>query len=71
MMGFGTSVWSNNLVEARSNAGKLKAGSVWLNAHLQLDVTIPFGGHKEDGIGCEGGIEGLEAFCNLQSLYLS
>ncbi|KIW47566.1 uncharacterized protein PV06_00254 [Exophiala oligosperma] len=70
-MGLGASVWSKNLDEARSIAEKLEAGSVWLNAHLALDVSVPFGGHKESGIGCEGGIEGLKAFCNIQSLYLS
>lgn len=69
-MGLGASVWSNNLDEAARIARRLEAGSVWVNTHLQLDPFTPFGGHKESGIGYEGGLGGMRAYCNAQSLYL-
>lgn len=31
---------------------------------------MPFGGHKQSGIGTELGLNGLKAFCNTQVLYL-
>ncbi|KAL4881642.1 aldehyde dehydrogenase domain-containing protein [Aspergillus karnatakaensis] len=69
-MGLGASVWSNDLEEATRIAGKLQAGSVWVNSHLDLDPKVPFGGHKDSGIGTESGVEGLKGWCNVQSLFL-
>jgi acyl-CoA reductase-like NAD-dependent aldehyde dehydrogenase len=69
-MGLGASVWSNDLDQAARIAGKLQAGSVWVNSHLELDPKFPFGGHKESGIGSEFGVQGLKAYTNVQVLYL-
>ncbi|KAL4915267.1 aldehyde dehydrogenase domain-containing protein [Aspergillus aurantiobrunneus] len=69
-MGLGASVWSNDLDEASRIAAKLQAGNVWVNTHLEPDARAPFGGHKESGIGAEGGLHGLKAYCNLQTFHL-
>ncbi|KAL4910574.1 hypothetical protein BDW74DRAFT_141403 [Aspergillus multicolor] len=69
-LGLGASVWSDDLTQASRIARKLQAGNVWVNTHFESDPRAPFGGHKESGIGTEGGIHGLRAWCNLQSLYL-
>ncbi|KAI9375964.1 Aldehyde/histidinol dehydrogenase [Aspergillus egyptiacus] len=69
-MGLGASVWSDDLDEAARIAGKLQAGNVWVNTHLEGDSRAPFSGHKESGIGTENGIYGLRAYCNLQTLYV-
>jgi len=69
-MGLGASVWSNDLAEAERIAKRLEAGSVWVNAHLEVGPLFPFGGHKESGVGSEWGANGLKAYCNSQSLYL-
>lgn len=31
---------------------------------------MPFGGHKESGVGHEWGVSGVKAFCNVQTVYL-
>ncbi|KAH7305147.1 aldehyde dehydrogenase [Rhexocercosporidium sp. MPI-PUGE-AT-0058] len=69
-MGLGASVWSNDLKEAARIAKQLEAGSVWVNAHMELAPTAAFAGHKQSGIGAENGITGLKAYCNVQVLYL-
>ncbi|KAH8803610.1 aldehyde dehydrogenase [Xylogone sp. PMI_703] len=69
-MGLGASVWSKDLDEASRIAKRLEAGNVWVNSHLELEPAFPFGGHKESGIGSEGGRAGLIAYCNTQTLYL-
>ncbi|KAF2014246.1 aldehyde dehydrogenase-like protein [Aaosphaeria arxii CBS 175.79] len=69
-MGLGASVWSSDLERAAKVARKIRAGNVWVNAHLELDPRFPFSGHKESGIGSEWGITGLKAYCNTQTLYL-
>lgn len=69
-MGLGASVWSSDLDEAARIAKQLDAGSVWVNAHLEVGPIFPFGGHKESGLGSEWGVNGLKQFCNVQTLYL-
>jgi len=68
-MGLGASVWSSDLDEAARIAKQLEAGSVWVNAHIEVSPLVPFGGHKQSGIGSEWGSSGLKHFCNSQSLY--
>jgi acyl-CoA reductase-like NAD-dependent aldehyde dehydrogenase len=68
-MGLGASVWSNDMQEAERIARQIHSGSVWVNTHLELDPCAPFGGHNESGIGCEGGADGLKAYCNTQTLF--
>jgi acyl-CoA reductase-like NAD-dependent aldehyde dehydrogenase len=69
-MGLGASVWSSDLDQANRIARQLDAGSVWVNTHLEVDPSAPFGGHKESGVGFEWGIGGLKSFCNVQTLFL-
>lgn len=69
-MGLGASVWTRDASRGRRIAEQLDAGSVWLNAHVEISPLIPFGGHKHSGIGSEWGLSGLRSFCNVQALYL-
>ena len=69
-MGLGASVWSNDLDQAERMARQIEAGTVWVNDHFSLRSHIPYGGHKESGVGLELGLGGLLAFCNTQILYL-
>ncbi|KAG5300614.1 aldehyde dehydrogenase [Histoplasma ohiense] len=69
-MGLGSSVWSNDLDQARRIGKQLEAGNVWINAHQEVSPSVPFGGHKESGIGFEGGLDGLKSYCNAQAFYI-
>lgn len=64
----GASVWSNDRVSASRVARKLQAGTVWINKHMELRPDAAFGGLKQSGIGCELGVEGLKAYCNVQTI---
>ena len=68
--GLGASVWCSDLGRANKIAKRIQAGNVWVNTHFELDPRVPFGGHKESGIGTEWGVGGLKSFCNSQTLYL-
>jgi aldehyde dehydrogenase (NAD+) len=57
--GLAASVWSDNLNLALDAAGKVKAGSVWVNCTNLFDGASGFGGYRESGFGREGGREGL------------
>ncbi|KAK6384463.1 hypothetical protein LTS17_002026 [Exophiala oligosperma] len=67
-MGLGASVWTNDLDQGDRIGRQLEAGSVWVNTHMDAAPEIPFGGVKQSGSGVEGGVEGLKAFCNIQTL---
>ncbi|KEF57318.1 NAD-dependent aldehyde dehydrogenase [Exophiala aquamarina CBS 119918] len=69
-MGLGASVWSSDTERANRLAQKIQAGTVWVNTHFELDPRVPFGGHKESGVGSEWGLPGLKSFCNSQTLFL-
>lgn len=68
--GLGASVWSKDLKRAEKIARRLEAGSVWVNSHFDVDPKVPFGGHKESGIGMEWGYEGLKHYTNSRSLWV-
>lgn len=68
--GLGASVWSKDLVRAERMARQLSAGSVWVNSHFDVAPNVPFGGHKESGIGMEWGIEGFKHYTNTTSLWV-
>ncbi|KAI4650292.1 uncharacterized protein J4E79_009561 [Alternaria viburni] len=68
--GLGASVWSKDITRAEAMARRLEAGSVWVNSHFDVDPRVPFGGHKESGVGMEWGMEGLRHYTNSRSLWV-
>ncbi|KAF5652731.1 fusarin C cluster-oxidoreductase [Fusarium sp. NRRL 25303] len=51
--GLAASVWSSDILAARRVAAKLEAGNVYINGPPQPDPHVPFGGHKQSGLGVE------------------
>lgn len=68
--GLAGSVWTKDLNRGRALAEKFESGVVWINEALYLSPFMPFCGHKDSGIGVEGGIEGLLEYTNPQSLVI-
>lgn len=68
--GLGASVWSKDVARARRIGDQLEAGSIWINTHFELAPNVPFGGHKQSGLGTEWGEEGLKAWCNTQAYWI-
>jgi acyl-CoA reductase-like NAD-dependent aldehyde dehydrogenase len=64
--GLGASVWGSDPVQLRTVAGRLEAGTVWINQHAIPSPFVPMSGYKDSGLGVEYGQEGLAAFCNIQ-----
>lgn len=62
--GLCASVWSNDDGLAEDVAGRLSAGTVFINAHglSAIDMYAPMGGWKQSGFGVELGTEGMQAF---------
>ncbi|CAH0030343.1 unnamed protein product [Clonostachys rhizophaga] len=68
--GLGGSVWSKDVSRAKRMAEQLEAGSIWVNTAFELAPNVPFGGHKESGLGMEWGELGLKGWCNPQAYWI-
>jgi acyl-CoA reductase-like NAD-dependent aldehyde dehydrogenase len=68
--GLCASVWSNDDALAADVAGRLVAGTVFVNAHglSAVDMYAPMGGWKQSGFGVELGTEGMQAFARQRVL---
>lgn len=64
-LGLGGSVWSADLDAARDLAGRMDAGTVWINTHLDFGPGIPFAGAKQSGVGVEFAEEGFNEFTQI------
>ena len=68
--GLGASIWTKDLDRAQALASQLQAGTVWINESQHLSPHAAFGGHKQSGIGVEGGQDGLLEFCQAQTVFM-
>lgn len=68
--GLGASVWSQDLVRARSIASRLEAGNISINDTMitVANPHLPFGGVKNSGLGAYHGPEGLRVFCTTRAV---
>jgi phenylacetaldehyde dehydrogenase len=46
----------------------LKAGTTWGNSQVPVDPNLPFGGHKQSGIGREHGRAVIEQYTEVKSV---
>lgn len=69
--GLAAGVWSKDQEQAVHVAGKLRAGTVWINEWHLLNERAPFGGYKQSGIGREFGVDGLKEYTEAKHLHIS
>ena len=64
-------VFSGSLATGLAVAERLDAGSVWVNDIQRSHNNAPFGGMKMSGVGREKDREGIEAYLETKTIYLS
>lgn len=69
--GLSASVWSRDVDQATAIAGRLEAGTVWVNQHMNVMPNVPTSGVKCSGLGAENGHWGLECFMQLQTVQVA
>jgi aldehyde dehydrogenase (NAD+) len=65
--GLAGSVWTADVAHGLEIAAGVRTGTYGINMYM-LDISTPFGGFKQSGIGREFGPEGLDEYVELQSV---
>jgi betaine-aldehyde dehydrogenase len=68
--GLSGSVWTREPARGVAIAKRVRTGSYGVNSVATMDMRCPFGGFKASGIGRECGPEGIDAFCEIQTIVL-
>jgi aldehyde dehydrogenase (NAD+) len=69
--GLASGVWTRDLARAHRMIGKIRAGVVWVNAYRMVGRVSPFGGYKASGIGREMGIDALDEYTEVKSVWIN
>ncbi|MBI2311308.1 MAG: aldehyde dehydrogenase family protein [Betaproteobacteria bacterium] len=69
--GLAASIWTRDISRALRLVPRIKAGTVWVNAHDLIDSAMPFGGFKNSGFGKDMGPEQLDHFLRTKSVWIS
>ncbi len=68
--GLQAGVWSSNINRAHRVARNLQAGTVHVNQYDDDDMTVPFGGFKQSGIGRDKSLHALDKYTELKTTWL-
>ncbi len=69
--GLASSVWTKDISRALRMVPKIKAGTVWINAHDYVDSCMPCGGFKDSGYGKDMGPEQLDYFTKTKAVWVA
>lgn len=68
--GLQASVWSSNLNTAHGMARALRAGTVHVNQYDEDDITVPFGGYKQSGVGRDKSLHAFNKYTELKTTWI-
>lgn len=68
--GLAGAVWTKDIGRAFRVANQVKAGTFWVNMYKVINVASPFGGYDSSGYGRSSGIEALQEYTQVKSVWV-
>lgn len=68
--GLAAAVWTSDVSRAHRVARRLQAGNVYVNCYDQANMSMPFGGFKQSGIGVDKSLHALDNYTQLKSVWV-
>lgn len=68
--GLAAGVWTQDIQRAHRVAQQLQAGTIWINAYRIVSHASPMGGYKNSGYGRENGLQAINDFTTLKSVWI-
>ncbi|GAB4398368.1 MAG: aldehyde dehydrogenase [Rhodoferax sp.] len=68
--GLQAAVWSRDLNKAHGVARALRAGTVHVNQYDEDDITVPFGGFRQSGIGRDKSLHAFDKYFEIKTTWV-
>ena len=68
--GLQAAVWTSDLNKAHGVARALRAGTVHVNQYDEDDITVPFGGYKQSGVGRDKSLHALDKYVEMKTTWI-
>lgn len=69
--GLACGVWTQDIGRIMRMSEGIKAGTVWVNTYRQVSFLSPFGGYKDSGLGRENGIDAVNEYLQVKSVWIN
>jgi 4-guanidinobutyraldehyde dehydrogenase/NAD-dependent aldehyde dehydrogenase len=70
VFGLAAAVWTRDITTAHRMARAIRAGTVYINCYDADDITVPFGGFKQSGMGRDKSLHALDKYTELKTTWL-
>jgi len=68
--GLAAAVWTRDLNTAHRMARAIRAGMVYVNCYDADDITVPFGGFRQSGMGRDKSLHAFDKFTELKTTWI-
>jgi 4-guanidinobutyraldehyde dehydrogenase / NAD-dependent aldehyde dehydrogenase len=68
--GLAAAVWTRDVTVAHRTARALRAGTVYVNCYDADDITVPFGGVKQSGMGRDKSLHAFDKYTELKTTWI-
>lgn len=68
--GLASAIWSKDISTALQASKRLQAGLVWVNCWDACNISVPFGGYKQSGIGRDRSLHAFDKYSELKSIWI-